>query len=248
MIELLGIGVPRAGEGWLLHRVCARLPMRSLVAVTSADPAERRALLDTVTARRVPEEGRAWVDGVPVMRSTARRIRELVGDADPAGVQVEHRSALWNTLAGPRPVLVDRLLRFPKREDRTAALRALSAVGLGAAAHVPVAQLGGDQRARLAIASALAAGPRHLVVRELDRVLGPEDLAATLAALRATVRTEGMSALVSLRAIGPAAAAVDRVLVLAEGLLVFDGAAGDLTADDRRGRGYPASGPEPARA
>jgi ABC-type phosphate/phosphonate transport system ATPase subunit len=248
MIELLGIGTPRVGGGWLLHRVCARIPARSLVAVTSADAAERRALLDALTARRVPDEGRAWVDGVPVMRSTARRVRELVGDADPAGVRVEHRSALWNTLAGPRPVLVDRLLKFPKREDRSAALRALSAVGLGSEAHVPVAQLAGGQRARLAIAGALATGPRHLVVRDLDRLLGPEDVAAVLAMLRGVTRAEGVSAVVSLRALGAGAAEVDRVLALADGLLVFDGTHGELAAADRRRRVYPASGPEPARA
>jgi hypothetical protein len=61
VIEVLGVGVPRQGRGWLLRRVCATLEAGELTVVTSRDPDERRALLDTVAGRLIPGERlRRW--------------------------------------------------------------------------------------------------------------------------------------------------------------------------------------------
>jgi ABC-type thiamine transport system ATPase subunit len=66
MIETLGISVPRR-DGWLLHRVCVRIPRSKVVAICSADRSERIALLDAMAGRAIPEEGRVWVSGVPLV-------------------------------------------------------------------------------------------------------------------------------------------------------------------------------------
>ena len=64
MIELLGVGVPRArGGGWLLHGVCATLEAGDLTLVLSTDPAEGAVLLDAITGRRVPRSSSAWRRG-----------------------------------------------------------------------------------------------------------------------------------------------------------------------------------------
>src|SRR2546422_1052409 len=80
MIELLGVGAPREGGGWMLHRVCAQFRRGDVTLVVSRLPEERDALLDAVAARIVPEEGRVWVGRVPVSRDTVRRIRGLVAE------------------------------------------------------------------------------------------------------------------------------------------------------------------------
>ena len=69
-----------------------------MTLVVSHLPEERNALLDAVAARIVPEEGRVWVDRVPVSRDTARRIRGLVAEVDVHAPAVGHRSLLWNVL------------------------------------------------------------------------------------------------------------------------------------------------------
>ena len=56
MIELLGVGVPRAGGRWPLHRVSARFRRGEIVLIVSRR-AERDGLLDAVTGRRIPDEG-----------------------------------------------------------------------------------------------------------------------------------------------------------------------------------------------
>src|SRR2546425_7362178 len=132
MIELLGVGAPREDGGWLLHRVCARFRRGEVAVVASRDPEQRRALLDAVTARMVPDEGRVWVNRLPVARDTVRRIRALVADADLQARPVDRRSLLWNVLVAGRGGrhTFHGLLRLPRKSERQAAMRALERVGL----------------------------------------------------------------------------------------------------------------------
>ena len=72
------------------------------------------ALLDAIAGRAIPEEGRVWVSGVPLVHGRESQVRELVAVADLSSPILEGRSALWNTLAR-RPGLgaLGRFLRFP---------------------------------------------------------------------------------------------------------------------------------------
>jgi ABC-type phosphate/phosphonate transport system ATPase subunit len=224
MIELLGIGVPRPGGGWLLHRVCATLEAGELTVVTSADAAERHALLDAITGRPVATEGRVWIDRVPVMAATSSRVRRLCAEIDPAAGLVERRSLFWNALApaaGPRAL--GRLLRLPRRGEREAVLAALQRVGLGASADAPLAGLSPFDRMRFLIARALVRRPLNLVVRELDAAVGPEDVGGLLALLRLLARHDRLGIVVGLRDGAGGQGFADRVLVVGEGLLLFHG-------------------------
>jgi ABC-type phosphate/phosphonate transport system ATPase subunit len=236
VIELLGVGVPRRGRGWLLHRVCATLESGELTLVVAADAEERRALLDTVAGRRVPDEGRAWINRVPVMPDSLARVRRLCGDIDPGARLVAHRSLFWNALAptsGPRAL--GRLLRLPRRQEREEALAALERVGLRARADEPVATLSAFDRMRFLIARALARRPRHLVVRDLDTAVGADELGGLLALLRLLARGDRLSVVVSLADGEAGRTFADRVLVLGEGLLLFHGRADTL--DEPRAAG-----------
>jgi ABC-type phosphate/phosphonate transport system ATPase subunit len=233
VIELLGVGVPRRDHGWLLHRVCATLEAGELTLVVAGDADERRALLDTVTGRRVPDEGRVWINRVPVMAESLGRVRRLCGDVDPDASLIGHRSLFWNALApasGPRAL--GRLLRLPRRQEREAALAALERVGLRAKADEPVATLSAFDRLRFLIARALARRPRHLVVRDPDRAVGPDQVGGLLALLRLLARNDRLGVLVSLTDGSAGRTFADRVLVLGEGLLLFHGRA-DTLAESR---------------
>src|SRR6266446_6765575 len=133
MIELLGVGAPREGGGWRLHRICATFRRGEVTVVVSHLPEESDALLDAVAARILPEEGRVWIAHVPVSRATVRRIRGLVAEVDVHARPVEHRSLLWNVLVAGKSVhrALHGLLRLPRKSERLAARRALERVGLG---------------------------------------------------------------------------------------------------------------------
>jgi len=239
VIELLGVGVTDARGRWLLHRVCARLFAGRMVAVVSSRPEERAALLDAVSARVVPEEGRAWVGGVPVMDDTARRVRELVAEVDLAfPAAAEKRSVLWNTLAaaGARRHGLAGLLRVPRRSELRDAELALESAGLRGRGAEPVWTLTFDERARLALARALAQRPECLLVRDPEATLGEPDAERLLGRARALAGRHRLLMIAALGSLDLARRVADRLLVVADGALVFDGPPEALDGRSARGR------------
>jgi phosphonate transport system ATP-binding protein len=237
VIELLGVGIA-SRDRWLLHRVCAHIYQGAVIAVCSRDPAERAALLAAVTGRTIPDEGRVWVSRVPVAKGFVRRLRAHVVEVDPGARFEPHRSALWNTLAdGSGLGGLKKLWRFHRARDRGAALRSLARVGLDARSSEPVDCFDPLARVRLAVARALWRGPEYLVVHDPDAALDAPDLAELLALLRELVRAERLGVLVSGAAAELLLAGADRVLLLSEGRLIFDGAPADVT-----GSGVPVAG------
>jgi phosphonate transport system ATP-binding protein len=234
MIELLGVGAPREGGGWRLHRVCASFRRGDVTLVVSRSPEERDALLDAVAARILPEEGRVWVDRVPVSRDTMRRIRGLVAEVDVHARAVAHRSLLWNVLvtgkSGQRTI--HGLLRLPRKTEREAARHALERVGLGGREVELAAGLGSVDQARLAIAGALVRKPAALAVREIDAGFDGAEAAVVRDLLQSLARRERLAVLAS--AASPAATTgfADRLVAIADGLLVFDGQPADFS-DER---------------
>lgn len=73
MIELLGVGVQDEQKAWRLRKACARFDPGTLSAVVAGAPADGAAVLDALSGRRIPEEGRVWVTRVPLMRETRGR-------------------------------------------------------------------------------------------------------------------------------------------------------------------------------
>jgi len=231
MIELLGVGAPKPDGGWTLHRVCATFARGEVTLVVSQLPEERDALLDAVVARLLPEEGRVWVAHVPVSRDTVRRIRGMVAEVDLRSRPVEHRSLLWNVLvagkSGQRTL--NGLLRLPRKSERLAARRALERVGLGGRELETAASLGAVDRARLALASALVGTPDVLAVREIDRVLDGAEAQSLRAVLQSLARRERLAVLASAATPAAALGFADRLVAIADGLLVFDGSPTDFS-------------------
>jgi phosphonate transport system ATP-binding protein len=147
---------------------------------------------------------------------------------------VAHRSLLWNVLvsgnSGQRTI--QGLLRLPRKTEREGARRALERVGLGGREIELAAPLGRVDRARLAIAGALVRKPEALAIREVDAVFDDGEAAAMRGLLQSLARRERLAVLAS--AASPAAARgfADRLVAIADGLLVFDGQPADFS-DER---------------
>ena len=232
MIELFGIGAPREDGGWRLHRVCASFRRGEVALVVSHLPEEREALLDAVAARIVPEEGRVWISHVPVSRNTVRRICGMVVEADVHVRPAEHRSLLWNVLVAgkSRHRALPGLLRLPRKSERLAARRALERVGLAGRELETASGLGPVGRARLALASALVSAPEVVVVREIDRGFDDAEAATLRALLRSLAHRERLALLVSAATPTFALGFADWLVAIVDGLLVFDGAPADFSA------------------
>ena len=217
----------------MLHRVCAQFRRGDVTLVVSRLPEERDALLDAVAARIVPEEGRVWVGRVPVSRDTVRRIRGLVAEVDVRARPVEHRSLLWNVLVAGKSGhrALHGLLRLPRKSERQAARRALERVGLGGREVETASGLGSVDQARLALAGALVKMPEALVVREIDRGFDGSEAAVVRGLLQSLARRERLVILASAATPAAASGFADRLVAIADGLLVFDGPPADFSGE-----------------
>jgi len=233
MIELIGVGVPRSGGGWLLRELCTTFESGTLVVIGAAARDERLAVLDVAAGRRIPLEGRAWIDRQPLMAETARKVRRGIGDIDPANPLREQRSIGWNVMepgSGRRGL--GGLLRLPRRGPREAAADALAAVGLPGRFADPALMLSPSDHVRVLVARALAHGHRHLLVRELDGTTSPPDTRQLLALLRALSRRRGHLVILTLAEPSLAASLADRLLLLAAGRQVREGQDSPRSAAD----------------
>jgi phosphonate transport system ATP-binding protein len=227
MIELLGVGVPQDGGGWLIRGICARIRPGELTAVVSRHRHEGQAIFDAITGRSIPVEGRIWVNGVPLMRETVGRVRSRVGEARLDARLSEGRSLFWNALAAPRESarLVHGLLRYPQPWERSAVRRALGLVALEARAWDRVETLDISARGSFALARALAVAPSYIVLSCLEGGDAGEAI-RVLTLARRLAESERVGIIVGLPDLELAHGRAHHVLGLDGGSLVFEGPPG----------------------
>src|SRR5262245_807399 len=226
VIELLGVGTDAPHGPWIIRGVCAAFEGGELTFVVASDRAARVALLDVVSARRIPTEGRAWVSGKPLMRDTAKTVAAFVGRVDLRSAIVEGRTVLASVL--PDGPWWSRVTRSPTESGRAttgreSAIQTLDRVGLAACANQPVATLDAWRRRRLAVARAMIPRRDHLVAPEVDENLSLAEAADVLGVLRTIAHSTRVPVIVSAEDPTLVHLFADRVLVLADGVLTFDG-------------------------
>jgi ABC-type polar amino acid transport system ATPase subunit len=135
-----------------------------------------------------------------------------------------HLTAAENVWLSPVHVL-----REPRASAESRARALLDKLGVGSRADALPHRLSGGEAQRVAIARALAVNPPVLLMDEPTASLDPArrtDLAATLRQLAA----DGTTLIVATHDADFARAAADRVLVMADGRIMREGAPADLLA------------------
>ncbi|QTX05984.1 ABC transporter ATP-binding protein [Agromyces archimandritae] len=196
-----------------------------LVALLGANGAGKTTLLRTVAGQLRPSGG--------AVRFAGRPIDALpVEDRTRAGLALvpEGRSVVAELTVDENLRLG--ALRLPPRERRaaTAAMYALFeplARRRRAAGH----ELSGGERQMLALARALVARPRLLLLDEPSLGLAPLVVAELLGVLRETADRTGLTVLLAEQNAASALAIADRGIVLGLGEIVADRPASELAAD-----------------
>ncbi|GAA0585196.1 ABC transporter ATP-binding protein [Paractinoplanes ferrugineus] len=213
-----------------LRDVSLEVPAGQFVAVMGATGSGKSTLLHCAAGLDRPTGGRVRLAGHDLtgMRESARtRLRR-----DHAGfvfqaynllseLTVRQNVTLPVRLGGPRGRTVDEVL---------------DQVGLAGFAKRPVGELSGGQRQRVAIARALITSPSVVFADEPTGALDPTTGGRVLALLRAAADRDGAAVLMVTH--DPAAAAwSDRLVLLREGVIAYDGPAprADEIADRLRG-------------
>ncbi|TNC07707.1 amino acid ABC transporter ATP-binding protein [Methylobacterium terricola] len=128
-----------------------------------------------------------------------------------------HLTALDNVAVGPH-----RVLGLSKAQALERAATELERVRLGAHLAKRPSQLSGGQQQRVAIARALAMRPRLILFDEPTSALDPELVHEVLDVMRA-LAAEGMTMIVVTHEMSFARQVANRVMVMADGLVVEEG-------------------------
>jgi phosphonate transport system ATP-binding protein len=136
------------------------------------------------------------------------------------------------------------ILQLFSRADIALAKECLERVGLAHKAQARTDSLSGGQRQRVGIARALAQRPRIILADEPVASLDPKTARLVMRYLHDASRELGITVVCNLHQVDYAREFADRIVGLAHGRVVYNGAP-DLMTEDDLARIYP--GPEPGQ-
>lgn len=236
MLELDGIGVWR-GRTKVLHGIDLRVGPGELVALIGANGAGKTTTLWTISGLLRAREGRLAFtppDGPPVDLARLRPDRIVgLGIAHcPEGRQIfRSLSVAENLMVGAyrrtdrAAVAADRdrlMARFPILAERRG---------------LPAGDLSGGEQMMLAIARALMARPRVLLLDEPSLGLAPQ-MVDTVHDVLLALKGDGMTILLVEQNAHLALSVADRAYVLETGRVALAGSAAALARDDAVRRAY----------
>ncbi|GLB66186.1 amino acid ABC transporter ATP-binding protein [Arthrobacter mangrovi] len=163
--------------------------------------------------------GKVVVDGFDLTdpKVDLDKVRQHIGMVFQHFNLFPHMSVLENIMLAPVE-----LKKLSRPQARNKALELLERVGLASKADARPAQLSGGQKQRVAIARALAMSPDIMLFDEATSALDPEMVGEVLQVIR-DLAAEGMTMVVVTHEMGFAREVSDRVIFMADGLIVEEG-------------------------
>ena len=159
------------------------------------------------------------IDGVDILGpdTDVNHVRRRIGMVFQQFNLFPHLRAVDNVTIAQRKVL-----KRPADVAEHIAMRHLERVGLSEKAEQYPAQLSGGQQQRVAIARALAMDPEIMLFDEVTSALDPELVGDVLGVMRG-LAADGMTMMVVTHEIGFARNVADRVVFMADGVVVEEG-------------------------
>ena len=226
-LDVTGLRVARR-EKEILKGVDLRVAPGEICALMGASGAGKSTVLRSVAALQPFSGGRIVVGDFelhpgPVPReSRLKGLRRKVGMVFQAHALFEHLTALENVMLAPVHAL-----GWTKAKARETATALLEELGVAHRASAYPRELSGGESQRVAIARALAPDPLMLLMDEPTAALDPARRGALGETLRELVG-QGRGLLVSTHDVDFAEAFADRVVILADGVMVEQGTAREV--------------------
>ena len=211
------------GQAQALHGISLNVGEREIIAVVGANGAGKTTLLRTISGLVRPVGGTIDFAGRSVSRTPVHAIVEAGIAHIPEGRGIFATLSVYDNLrmsaylGGKPDVSLMALLRgwFPVLFER---------------ADQPAGMLSGGEQQMLAIARAVLAKPKLVLIDELSLGLSPKVVSQLIPRLQ-DMREKGASILLVDQNIHQALRVADRVYVLANGRIVFSGAPQQLRSD-----------------
>ncbi|MFE3451658.1 amino acid ABC transporter ATP-binding protein [Nonomuraea sp. NPDC059194] len=203
-----------------------------VVVVIGPSGSGKSTLCRCLNRLETAQQGEIVIDGVPAPlegRELAR-LRADVGMVFQSFNLFQHKTVLENITLAPMKV------RGAGRADAEKSARELlDRVGIGEQAGKLPGQLSGGQQQRAAIARALAMRPKVMLFDEPTSALDPEMVGEVLDVMTGLAR-DGMTMVVVTHEMGFARRAADRVVFMADGQIVEQGAPATFFDDPQTDR------------
>ena len=219
----------RFGERVAVADVTLAIPGGQMVGVIGRSGAGKSTLLRMVNRLLDPSEGHVRFEGRDITGLHGSALHAWRASAAMIFQQfnlVPRLDVLTNVLAGRLnhiPTARALFMLFTARE-RALAIRALDRLDIADLALNRADALSGGQQQRVAIARALMQEPRLLLADEPIASLDPMNAKLVMDALRDINRRDGITVLCNLHTLDTARAYCDRIVGMAQGRIVFDGA------------------------
>jgi branched-chain amino acid transport system ATP-binding protein len=222
-MTMLAIEGLRAGYGKVevLHDVCLEVAAGKIVALIGANGAGKTTLLKTISGLIRPAAGTIAFEGRDIARRPAHKIVALGISHVPEGRAILRRMSVLENLRMGAYVRSDSAV-----ETDIAAAMARFPV-LAERRHQPAGTLSGGEQQMLAIARALVARPRLLLMDEPSLGLAPKLVTGIFRTLR-QLREEGKTILLVEQNARQALQVADHAYVMERGRIVLAGTGASL--------------------
>jgi len=206
----------------VLSDVNLMVPRGSIVSVLGRSGAGKSVLLKCLAGLLQPDTGEMWFDG-DVTANLRRRCSYLF-----------QANALFDSLTAFENVALplEQTTRLRTSEIKQAVFAALKNLGLEKFADYFPAQLSGGMQKRLALARALVTRPSLVLFDEPTAGLDPPARNSVFSMIRQYRKEFDFTAVVVTHDVPEALASSDRVALLEDGRIYFEGAPSEFTASD----------------
>lgn len=208
------------GDLHVLKDVSLSVGKGEVVVVIGPSGSGKSTLCRAINRLETIDSGEILIEGKPLPQEG----RELAAMRAELGMVFQsfnlfaHMSILQNVTLGPVEVL-----GLSKAEAEQRAMGLLDRVGVASQANKVPAQLSGGQQQRVAIARSLAMHPKAMLVDEPTSALDPEMINEVLDVMVDLAR-QGMTMIVVTHEMNFARRVADRVVFMADGAIVEEGA------------------------
>ena len=238
MLDLDGV-TKRFGRSVAVAGISLRVPQGQFVGIIGRSGAGKSTTLRMINRLADPSSGRIRCGETEVTALSGRALR----DWRRRCAMIFQQFNLIGRLDVLENVLMGRLMHTAswrstsktwRRADRAIAMAALERLGIAELAAQRADHLSGGQQQRVAIARALVQEPEIVLADEPVASLDPHNARIVMDALARITRHFGLTVLCNLHSLELARMYCDRLVGMAGGRVVFDGAPDALTDDVAR--------------
>jgi phosphonate transport system ATP-binding protein len=235
MLRITGLSKTYPTGTNALINVSFTLDEPQVVTIIGPSGAGKSTLIRCINRLIEPTSGKVMLDGIDIGALNRRelcKVRRRIGMIFQEYNLVERLTVMENLLSG-RLGYVSFWKAFRRKfpsKDIAATFELLDRVGLSGYQDTRADALSGGQRQRVGISRALMQQPDLLLVDEPTASLDPKTSRQIMRLLVELAHERGTPALINIHDVGLAQMFADRIIGLAEGKIVFDGTAQQVTA------------------